>query len=711
MRLHRFEVGVILACLLALLVLGPLRGLLDVAPAVPFAGAMVLLAAPGALLTRWFARDLFPGVALVPAAVALGLGLYGVLGTTMLLTRQTLNTYLWSSAAVLAVFLVAAAVRAFLPAGKGKGEGGGTDGNAENNGETEDGSSAGSRLLWMPFVALGGVLVYLAGKDVPLVDGDTWNALAWVREYLSPGRLAMNEPYFENPVPEVSRILINGYLLEQAALSRLTGIDPVTLVVHMLSPTLIAVALLAVFALGRFLFGGQGPALVAGCGYALFMLIHTGDSVEIFGGEFLGRTIQDKGVARFVFFPVAMCFAAAFLQYRRFTHLGIFAFLCWASVTMHPAGLAIIGLSAAGFGLVYVLTNLRSLSAWTRATALGAGLLSILLVPAAYLLVTGRAISSTLYSADISGSLPVVLANQVFVREEWRNIYLLENGQYIMHPELILNPIILTGYLLGVPFLLWKILRGDSRGRLAAQLLFGTLLVTTVVSYVPPIATFLGDNVVAPGQLHRLSWPVPLFALLTLGWMFWEGLRRVAGRSGRPAGTGLLALALVLALSAGALPWAVPGVNAMLGFSAVQAGGPGGPLAPEYRWLQDEIEEPTVIMAPDGENTVIPAYSADANVISFRGAPVLKNLEDLERVSEQEIEVPQGSQDVWDFYAGPTRPERRAEILRRYDAEYVMISADNGLVERLAEMPALTPLETPGERYVIFAVDRAALSE
>lgn len=708
-KLRLFELVVVVSCLLALVVLGPLRSFVVPFPAVAFAGALTLFVAPGALLARWFARELFPGPALVPAALALGLGVYGIPGIPALLMHASLELYLAVCGVVLALFLVAAAILAWRP-------------ESDDRERVED--APGSRWygwLWAPFVLLGGGLVFLTGVEVPWVDGDTWNYLAWVRDHLEAGRLVVYDPYFGDETG-VTRVFINGFLLEQAALSKISGIDPVTLALRYLSPTLAAGSLLAFYALGRRLFG-SGPALLAGSLYALFLLVNLGGEPPLFGLEFLGRVIQDKGVARFLFLPVALSFAVGYLEERKLRYLLLFGFMCWASVTVHPAGLAVIGLSAAGFGLLHVAVNLRRpawLSAWTGATALGLALLSILAVPAVYVLVTGRSLSSALYSADIGDSDPVVLANQVFVREEWLNILVLDNGSYIMHPSLVLDPAIAAAYVLGVPFLLLMLWRrrgrptgrpadGSTGGSIAAQLLLGMLLVAAVVSYVPPVATFLGDKVVAPGQLHRLSWPIPLAAFLTLGWMLWTAIRWAAGKLGLGAwGVPLAALILVSALTAAAAPRAVPAMTEIYGYKDLYPQGPGARLDPIFRWMDRNITEPTVILAPDTDNIAIPAYVPEATVVSFRGDPVLDNLEDLERVSGTEIEVPQGALDVREFYDAAT-PERRREILRRYDVGYVLVPANNLLWQSLAEMPGLTRLETPGGRYVLFEVDRSAL--
>lgn len=685
-RLRSFEALVVAASLVALL--GLLRDFTDAFPLIRFLCASVLFLAPGALVARWFAADLFPGAALVPAAFALSAGLFGVLGIPALILHRSLEHYLAACAVVLVASLVVAIVRVVRQ--------------KPQNVEKAASVSDPFRWLWVPFIALAGVLAQTS--TVARVDGDTWNYLAWVREYLNTRRLAFHDPYFGTPTPEFSRVKINGWILEQAGLSRVTGIDPIPLVIEYLGPALVLVSLLAVYALARLLFESRGAALLTGILYALFFLAYLRASQFSIGGEFLSRAVQDKDVTRFVFLPIALCFAAAFLEKRRLAHLLLFGFLCWSVVSVHPAGLAIIGLSVTGLGLFHVAAHPRTPEAWTRAFALGLALLSVLLLPLLYVLVTGKPLSSALYSADIGASDPAVLANQVFVRESWMRIFVLPDGSYIMHPYLIQNPAIIAAYVLGVPFMIWNLRRS-----VAARLLLGALFTATVVCYVPPVATFVGDEIVAPGQLYRLSWPILLTAPVVLGWMAWEAIRYVSKKLElRPGASMLLSLALVLALAGAAAPSAVAGIREIHAQRDPQGG--TGRLDPMFWWIHRNIKEPSVVLAPDNANTAIPSFSANANVVSFRGQPVLENLRMLERRAGRPIKVRQGSLDVRDFYSGPTVGEAY-DILRRNRVDYVMVQAGGALDGQMKRRPGFTRLDVPSERYALFAVDRDELGE
>jgi hypothetical protein len=296
-----------------------------------------------------------------------------------------------------------------------------------------------------------------------------------------------------------------------------------------------------------------------------------------------------------------------------------------------------------------------------------------------------------------------VLRNMIFVSPERNRILELANGSYIMHPSLLLDPVIATAFLAGLPFLLWRL-----KGSLAARLLLGTLYVTMVVVYVPPISTFLGDNVVLPGQIWRLAWPIQLAALLTLGWSVWTAMDYVADRLARfgPARylVRALPLLLVLALVVAAIPQARPGWESIAAHREASREAGYYPSDPIFPWFRDEIHTPVIVMAPDLLGARIPAYSAEANVVSRRGSLVLRVLPELEERAPGRIEVPQGSLDVRDFYSG-TSLQKGMDILRRNQVDYVMAEKGSSLADSLDRLHGFTLVDTPSVRYDLYAVD------
>ena len=692
-RPRALDATIVLLSAGALILLGPVRGVVDAFPLVAFLSALVLFLVPGVLLSHWFLGGHFSGAALLPVSFAISTGVFGLLGVPMLILHLRLGTYLLLLAAVLATFLVAAALEILRRSTP-----------AERKGGTP--AIPSFNWLWVPFGLLGTVLAAVSRGKVPTFYNDMWIYLSYIREFLNMDQLALYEPYFGNETG-LSRVMINGWLLEQAALSRVSGVDPVELVLNYLTPTLVVVALLAFYALARVLFKSEAAALLAGCLLALFYLINLEPSLLSSGGEFVGRIAEDKFVARFVFLPVALALAVASLESGKRRYLWVFAFVCCAVVAVHPVGIAIIGLSMAGFGLLYLAFNWREREAWVKMVSLGLVLLSAVVVPAIFVfLVTGEPLTVALKDADINSNDPDVLANMVFVRPERKRIFELGEDSYIMHPSLLLEPVILAAFLLGFPFLLRRLKRG-----LTAQLLVGMLLLVTAVCYVPRIATLLGDHVVLPGQLWRLAWPIPPAALLIAGWMAWEATRRAElglNRFGIPQRvTRFLPLVLVSMMIAVVAPSAAGGAENVYRASEEARVTCSDPI---FRWMQANVKERGVVLAPDAENTCIPAYSASANVVSLRGGTVLGVLPALEERVPGQIEVPQGALDVWRFFSDPYL-EEDVQILRRYEVDYVLLYMNPSLGEQLGRLPGITAIEIPGERYSLYAVDLRKLGE
>jgi hypothetical protein len=689
-----FEVCVVVAGVLALLAVYPFRHYFANEPGVLLLATLVLFSVPGLLLVRWFLGEYFSGVALLPAAFVTGVGIFALSALPFLIAESTLSAYLWVCGGIVVGFLLAAVVMAFRP---------------EREVTEEPGFTVSDRggIMWLPFALLVAAMAYIARTTAPSVFGDIWIYLSWVREYLSGDRLASVEPFFGGAVG-LSRAKINGWLLEQAAVSRVSGVDPVDLVFSYLNPALVIMAFLVFFALARILFRSERAALLSGSLYALFFFIHLNQSRVTWGGEFVQRLPEDKMVAKFLFFPLALACAYAFLEGGKKRYFFGFVFLCSAVMAVHPIGLAIIGISMAGFAVLHLAAVPRSRDAWASISAMGLAGVTIIAVPAAIVsLFTEEPLSNVLADSDINSGDPDVLRNMIFVSPERNRIHEFADGSYIMHPSLLLDPVIATAFLIGFPFLLWRLGRS-----LAARLLLGTLYVTLVVVYVPPITTFLGDNIVLPGQIWRLAWPIHLAAVLTLGWLVWTGIGFATGWLQRFAPTRLVAVALpvllVVALTFAALPRARAGMESIEKHREASQKAGYYPSDPIFPWFRDEIHAPVVVLAPDLQSARIPAYSADSNVVSRRGSLVLRVLPELKKRVPGKIEVPQGSLDVQHFFYDSTL-EKRMEILRRNKVDYVMIPEGTYLVDTLKEQPGFTLVDTPSERYVLFAVDRSKL--
>jgi hypothetical protein len=70
--------------------------------------------------------------------------------------------------------------------------------------------------------------------------------------------------------------------------------------------------------------------------------------------------------------------------------------------------------------------------------------------------------------------------------------------------------------------------------------------------------------------------------------------------------------------------------------------------------------------------------------------------------------VPQGALDVHNFFSRSTL-EEKLRIIQRHEVDYVMVPSGSPLNGPLKSQPGFTAIDTPGERYTLYAVNRSKL--
>lgn len=678
-RLANLEAVVVILALISLIVLVPLRGLASGVPVLPFLATLALFLIPGLLISRVALDEDFQGVSRLPVATVFSVGIFGVLAIPFLVLHRSFNEYLLVCAAVLFISLGFALYRVFFRDSSGAME--------------SDSAKTLTDLLWVPFTVLAGALAYASTVLQEEPNGDSWIYLSYVRDYTSSNNLAIENPILGGQAADsyISfRTTINGWLMEQAAFSKISGLAPVDLVFDYLAPTLIVLSLLAVYALAKLLLG-KGPALIAASLMALFFLVDLQATIPTAflspGNDFVARATEDKYVARFLFLPVSLGMAVLYLRERKLRYLALFTFICWSAIVVHPIGLVLIGISVAGLGFFHLISNFREGGSWKAVLGLGVAVTSISLPPIVYLAATGSPLLSR-----ASDSRTSQLLTETWISSK----RLMEVGEssYIMHPSLLLNPAVIAAYALSVSFVIFRL-----RRNLAAQLLLGILVFAPLFIYVPPISTPLA-NIVGPWVLVRLSWPISLAAPLVIGWVVWVVLQYLGARL-ENTGIGvmrharsLLPLLIVVLLLA---------VTSPAGLAAVRSANESGEVPqaqsscfdPVFPWMQDNITESTTVLAPYEENSCIPAYDAEANVVALRG---------LSRGNQAE-------QELFDFYGSYTVSAQDEQLLRREGVGYVLVSANSPLDAQLGHLPGFTALDSPGVRYRLYSVDQDSLTE
>ena len=668
--------------LVCLALVGPLRGVLAPFPALLFLAGFALFMVPGALLSGLIGDRGLSGAARVPAAFVFSSGIFGLSGIPLLVLHRSIREYLVLCGVILAASLLVLVIGAL-----------GSKGYAGDDADSPESSrSFGTRLSvywpWVPFLVLAGALAYVSVTKAHALEDDVWAYLANVQQFSNAESLALYNPYFGDEFKGFSRMMVNGWLLELAALARVSGVDPAEMTFGYLTPTLVVLSLLAVYALAKTIIRSETGAAITGCLLAVFYLVSLttplAQSPLTPGGEFISHIMEDKYVVMSVFVPVALALAVLALQTRKLRYLLLFAFVCPSAAVVHPLGLVFIGLPVAGLGLLHLLFSLRDRGAWGYVGGLGLSLLVVGGPPTVYLAATG---SSLLQRLD---SMAPRVASSLVQGFSYYDQIQQVGDRYIVDPALLLNPAVLAAYVLGAPFLVLR-----AKGSPAAQLLLGTLLLVPVVCFVPPIAGPTAE-VIGPWILPRLAWPIPLAAVLVLGWLLWEGLAYLrmrlqenGSRMERLAGLLLAPLFVFCGLLA-----AAPSSVAQIETADESGETPREEVScsdPVYAWMEGGLPAPSTVLAPDEENSCIMARTSSVDILSYREQKPGKN----------EFKVILGR-----FYDSATLDTDMIQALRYYEVDYVMLPVDDQLGEQMRHRPeSFSEVEIPGDRYVLYEMD------
>jgi tetratricopeptide (TPR) repeat protein len=683
-RLLRSRASLLLLLgLVCLMIVGPLRGVLAPVPVLLFLASFALFMTPGALLSGLILDDGLSGAARIPVAFVFSTGIFGLPGIPLLVLHRSTNEYLVLCGAILATSLAILAFEAF-------GRKGGTEDEASYP------RSFGARLSvywpWVPFIVLAGALAYASVTKVHGPEEDVWAYLANVRDYLHAGSLASHDPYFGGEIRGFSRMTINGWLLEQAALARISGIDPVEMIFDYLTPALVVLSLLATYALAKTIIESETGAVLTSCLLAvLFLLALTtplAQSPLTPGGEFISRVTEDKYVTRFIFVPVALALAVLALKTRRLRYLLLFAFVCPSAAAVHPLGLVFIGLPVAGLGILHLLFNLRDRRAWGYVGGLGLAVLAVGGPPTAYLVAVG---SSLLQRMD---SMAPTTASSLTQGLSYYDQIQAVGDRYIVDPVFMLNPAVLAAYVLGVPFLILRVHKSP-----AAQLLLGTLLLLPILCFVPQISGPISE-VIGPWILPRLAWPIPLAAAIVLGWLLWEVLSYISARlrasesqTERIAGL-LLAPIFVFCGLLAAAPYSAAQIESVDDTRGV----PQEEVScsdPVFAWMDSGLPARSTVLAPEVENSCIMARASSADILNYRKQKTGRS--EFKRILEH-------------FYSSDTLDTDMIRALQYYGVNYIMLPKDQPLGEQMKHRPdSFTAVEIPGDKYALYKVDLSNL--
>jgi hypothetical protein len=91
---------------------------------------------------------------------------------------------------------------------------------------------------------------------------------------------------------------------------------------------------------------------------------------------------------------------------------------------------------------------------------------------------------------------------------------------------------------------------------------------------------------------------------------------------------------------------------------------------------------------------------------------MIRDRKELEKLAGSHINLPQRYLDVHSFFFGPTLDEEAYDILRRYQADYLMVYAGSPIDEQLKTLPGFSSVvDAPREKYSLYHVDLERLGK
>lgn len=526
--------------------------------------------------------------------------------------------------------------------------------------------------LWGAFIL---VTLYAFGRFVlPLnrftTTFDFWSYLAFVRKWATFGERAPLD--VKQGIPTTSfRYLFGGWLLVQALLSALSGVDPIDVSAWWLPPILMIASYLGFYALAGVLFRNRHAAILSTLVQVLSLGVRPDPwDWDSFGLVFFHRIAQDKFLLTFLLLPVATILALRYLRSRRRGDLAGFLLMAVSLPLIHPLGLVEAGLTLGPFALLHLALDRRCKTV-RRLAWIILPLLLLLAVP-----LTQKSGEAQPYAVNTPEGMKRY--------EELHRSHLLivdaARNRYVLQPKTLASPVTLAAIALAPLLLLYL------RRNLAAQFLLAGETTLLLLLYNPLLTPLLG-RIMTPWLLWRLPYLLP--SSLIIGYLLEKGMSAIGylvrKRYGRePVAIGIAPLA-ILGLAAAALQW-----SGMLRWPELPHEQKPQLVMERDLLLQARryVREPSVVMCDMPMQYLLPAF------LEFGYVPTWSWLDSpIQR-------------EVTAFYASDALTERAWKILQTYDCRYVIADKEED-GHLLLPSDLLTPLYA-NARYALFRVEQAA---
>ena len=399
------------------------------------------------------------------------------------------------------------------------------------------------------------------------------------------------------------------------------------------------------------------------CAWAIFLLATL--QADGTGSDFITRIVQDKFQGWFIVVPIVMIFVLWYLESYKKRYLIAVGIGMFAATLMHPITFTQVLILTVGICFIYFILNPSKefLKNITPLAVIIVMCLSVLIIQ--YVRYSGY---SPIELVGLGDAVEYGRLNQAISR---LRLWILDDSYYILHPSIILQPIILLGYLF-LPILILR-LRKDP----AARLIIPALLFLPLILYIPQFAKLAG-KFVTPYLLWRLSWPLPMFAVFTIGWVVWLLIGRLFkpvnhfGKKIHSSTRVMITLSLLLII----IYIITPDITVSLqSYQERLADGKYSTcnMANDILITINQIaaEEPVSILASKSLNYCIPGIAPLANVIEYRGYGTINRLPE-----DQVNESLQRVLDIEYFSSSFFVDDLVMSMIDRYDVEYILVEND-----------------------------------
>ncbi len=648
-RLSRYaEFWILLVVTLASL--PALRSLASLSPFWAAILALPLFVLPGSAVVCLLGND-GNWVERLALAFVTSLAVLGIPAQAVIFAHSNIGVYTWIFAVLAIVLVVAATIKNLL---------------APFDERSQDKTDRTPVWLVVAIVMLAAGLVFFHLNS--FMDGDQFDNLGWIQGILHDSHIFVTEPRFATS-PISPRFLFSAWFVQQAMMSFISKVDPVDLVGPQQIP-LILLSLAAMYFLARSITSRRNVAAWVTAVWSFYLFVwNQGGSFA--GYEVITRSSLDKVVGSFIVLPVGIGLALDYFNHPRRKTLLWLLFAAVAATLTHPIIGALFGLSLAGFSIVELLLDRRWSTFW-RVTIVAAVLMVSLTSSFYLLLYQIQHPSEGLIATSLTDTRDPSLYLEIGGAFDRERIFVLDNGSYILHPRLILQPVQILAFLT-LPLLFRRMRKSRPE-----RLLFGMLVFVTLLLIFPPTADILG-SLVTPSLLYRLHWPISIAAVITVGWLSWELLKKLpANRANLAGAAALVALALV---GTPQMRWNLTWLHEYQTNLDTNYCVLANPLLRPFQTL---LTKNTFVLGDsDVTDFCLIAYAPNAKVVEFHGTNGIRTFIALNKTNE-------GWQRLFDaeyYHNAEFVDEHLLSILKRWSVGYVIVSLDSPLEPQLRHLP------------------------